>query len=362
MNKGLPAILLGLSLTACGGPPPAPEPKPRLVRYQEISVADARRLRSFTGIARSESDPRLSFKVEGTIVQLPAKVGRRVAADEVIAEVDPTDYHLGLQDAEAGLHRAQAEARNAEATFRRTRELYENGNASRTEYDAARAGAESSNAGVASSEQRLELARRQLGYTKLRAPAAGVIASVSAVVNENVRAGQEIVMFLDARASLEVEIAMPESLIGRCNRGDSVTARFDALPGASFEAIVTEVGVAATGSGTTFPVTVRLASTDPNIRAGMAAEVDFRFERRASAGRLHLPTHAVGEDREGRFVFVIEPSGEKRGVAHRRSVEIGELTETGLEIVSGLEDGDRIVTAGVGSLKDGETVRYEPAL
>ena len=87
-------ILLGLSLAACGGAPPPPEPRPRLVRYQEISAADAGRLRSFAGIAWSETDPRLSFKVEGTIISLPAKVGQRVAAGEVIAEIDPTDFHL----------------------------------------------------------------------------------------------------------------------------------------------------------------------------------------------------------------------------------------------------------------------------
>ena len=356
----MPLLLLGVSFTACGGAPPPPETQPRLVRYQKVSVAEAGRLRSFAGIARSETNPRLSFKVEGTIINLPAKVGQRVAAGEVMAEIDPTDYHLNLQDAEAGRRRAQAEARNAEAGFRRTRDLYENGNASRTDYDSARAGSESSQAGVESAEQRLELARRRLDYTKLRAPSAGLIASVSAVVNENVLAGEEILMFLDTGSSMEVEIAMPESLIARCKRGDPVSVRFDALPGDILPATVTEVGVATTGSGTTFPVTVRLSSTDPNIRSGMAAEVEFRFERRATAGRLQLPSHAVGEDREGRFVFVIEASGEGRGVARRRSVEIGELTATGLEIVSGLEDSDHIVTAGIASLSDGETVRFEP--
>ncbi len=361
ISTGMSVLLLGLGFAACGGAPTPPEPQPRLVRFEEVSVAGAGRLRSFAGIAQSEIDPRMSFKVEGTIINLPAKVGQRVAAGEMMAEIDPTDYHLNLQDAQAGLNRARAEARNSDARFRRTRDLYENGNASRTDYDSARAGSESSQAGVESAEQRLELARRRLDYTKLRAPAAGVIASVSSVVNENVRTGEEILMFLDTGSSLEVEIAMPESLIARCKRGDAVSVRFDALPGDSLEATVTEVGVAATGSGTTFPVTVRLSGSDPNIRSGMAAEVEFRFERAAAAGRLRLPPHAVGEDREGRFVFLIEPSGEGRGVARRRSVEIGELTATGLEIVSGLEDGDRVVTAGITSLGDGETVRFEPS-
>jgi len=349
------ALLAGATL-ACGRPAP-PEAAPRLVRYEQISLSGTGRVRSFSGVAKSADEPQLSFKINGTIAELPVRVGDRVRKGDQIAELDPVDYQLSLEDAEAGLRRAQAEARNAEAAFRRTRDLYENGNASRTDYDTARAGFESARAAGVSAEKRLELARRQLDYTVLRAPAPGSIATVDVVVNENVQAGQSIVMLVTSGAGLEVEITMPESLIARVERDQDVTVRFDALPGRSFAGRVTEVGVAATGAGTTFPVTVALADADPGLRAGMAAQVDFRFRSGDPEGRLLLPPHCVGEDQEGRFVYIVEPGDGDRGVARRRAVTIGELTSSGLEVTSGVSDGDRVVTAGVRSLSDGETVR-----
>ena len=101
--------------------------------------------------------------------------------------------------------------------------------------------------------KRLEQSRSQLSYTRLRAPAAGSIASVPAEVNENVQSGDEIAL-LTAGLRPQVIVAVPEGLIGDIERGDVVRVTFDALPGRDFAAVVTQVGVAATELTTTFPV------------------------------------------------------------------------------------------------------------
>ncbi len=136
-----------------------------------------------------------------------------------------------------------------------------------------------------------------------------------------------------------------------------MSVTFDAVPGRTFDARITEVGVTATRLGTTFPVRVRLTEADPAVRAGMAAEVAFRFAATAGRDLFVVPPVAVGEDRSGRFVFVVEPSDSGLGVVHRRAVTVGELTGDGLEILSGLSDGDRVVTAGVTRIQDGLRVR-----
>ncbi len=135
---------------------------------------------------------------------------------------------------------------------------------------------------------------------------------------------------------------------------------FDALPGERFSAEVTEVGVAASRLGTTYPVQVRLQQADARIRPGMASEVAFRFKAGKSGGVI-VPAQAVGEDREGRFVFVVEPADAGLGVARRRPVTVGELTEAGLEVLSGLADGDALITAGVSRISDGQKVRFTAA-
>jgi len=136
---------------------------------------------------------------------------------------------------------------------------------------------------------------------------------------------------------------------------------FDAIPDGSFPATVTEVGVASVGFATTYPVKVRLETSHEGIRPGMAAEVTFRFSSGDGRERFVVPPVSVGEDDAGRFVFVVEATGDGLGVAKRVPVKVGELTSRGLEITKGLKDGDLLVTAGVSRMTDGQKVRL-PAL
>jgi RND family efflux transporter MFP subunit len=324
----------------------------RPVRFQEVYATGGERLRTFSGAAQAGVESRLSFKVAGTVRRIRVKVGDRVRSGLLLAELDPRDYELQVEDAEAALAQARARARNAEATLDRVRGLYESNNASQADYDAARAERDSASATVSSGEKKLELARSQLSYTRLVAPVEGAISEVTAEVNENVSQGQTVVV-LSSGSLPEVRVAIPEVFIARIREGQRVQVEMDALAGRQFPAVVTEVGVASSGTATTFPVTVRLESRPEGIRPGMAARVAFRIESGGERERILLPPFAVAEDRSGRFVFVVEPTGSGRGVVHRREVRTGQLTGDGLEILDGLRDGDLVVTAGVSRIEDG---------
>ena len=89
----------------------------------------------------------------------------------------------------------------------------------------------------------------------------------------------------------------------------------------------------------------------------MSAEVDFRFGGKGASGRLLVPTHSVGEDRQGRFVYVLEPTEDGLGHARRRAVAVGEITSEGLEIVEGLSGEELVVTAGLTRITAGQEVR-----
>lgn len=358
------AVVAGLVAVGCSEPP-VPETVLRPVRTTTVEASDGDRLRLFAGVARAGLESELSFRVAGTIARLPAVVGGEVERGELLAALDPADYELRVQEALAALAQAEAAARNAEADYDRVRALYENNNVSRRELDAARAGSESSAAAVEAAAKRLEQARRQLAYTRLSSPVAGTVAARNVELNENVQAGQTVVL-LTAGAQPEVAVSLPEQLIADVAIGQPVEVTFPALPEARFDAVVTEVASAAVGAATTFSVVVQLLDADPDIRSGMAAEVAFRFTagrpRDRDGGRVMVPIVAVGEDREGRYVFVLEEAGDGEGVVRRRGVAVGELTADGIEILDGLEPGERIVTAGVRRLSDGERVLLpEPA-
>ena len=335
-----------------------PEPIVRPVRYLPVYESGAMRVRTFSGVAKSSEQASLSFKVAGTVQELPARVGNQVQAGQLVAALDPTDFELQVEESRAGLERAQAEARNSEADYKRMQALYENRNASRNDLDAARTGFESSQAAVTAAQKQLELATRQRGYARLSAPVAGAIARVPVSLNENVSAGQTVAV-LESGSHPEVEVGIPGVLIAEVREGAKVTVTFDALPKREFAATITEVGVSSTTSGATFPVTVQLDVPDTSVRSGMAAEVAFPFSSGTTPARIYVPPVAVGEDRSGRFVFVVQRQAgdDQLGTAQRRDVQIGALTQDGLEVLEGLSDGDLLVTAGVSRIVEGQVVR-----
>ena len=349
--------LLGAIITvACGEDKPPPEPIIRPVRYVQVFVTGSARERSFSGTSQAALQSKLSFKVAGTVNRIPVKVGDVVRAGALIARLDDIDYRLQVQEAEAALASLKAQARSADANYSRVRALYENRNASANDLDAARAASESATAQVVRAEKAVELAKSQLGYATLRSPANGSIAAVPVEENENVSPGRTVAL-LTSGSRLEVEVAMPEILIAQIREGDTASVLFDAIQEKVFSATVTEVAVSATGMATTFPVTVRLDETDESFRPGLAAEVRFVFDSRDSRNRVVVPTVSVGEDREGRYVFVLDRQEKGYAISRRREVTIGELTQEGLEILEGLSDGELVVTAGVTRIADGQRVR-----
>ena len=329
----------------------------RPVRYQQVFATGGSRVRTFSGTVRAGQESKLSFKVAGTVRKIAVEVGDNVRAGSIIAELDPKDYVLQVQEAEASLAQAKAQERNARANYDRVRALYENNNASPNDLDAARSGAESAKAQVSSIEKRLELAKLQLDYTKLTARVNGAIADVNIEANENVGVGKTVAV-LTSGTNLEVNVGIPEILISQIKEGVKVTVMFDAIPGTKIPATVTEVGVTTLDNASTYLVTVRLDEQSSDIRSGMAAEAAFTFEAAGPAReRILVPPVSVGEDREGRFAYVVNPTEEGFGITEKRTVSVGEFTEDGLEIIEGLQDGDLLVTAGVNRIEDGLRVR-----
>ena len=349
-------VLVITHFNGCKDEPPAPPPEIRPVKYQKVVATGGARVRTFSGVARAGFESNLSFKVGGNIKAIHVRVGDRVKSGQIIAELDKVDYEIRVEEAKAALSQAMAQARNARADYDRVRALYEENNASKDQLDAARAAAESTEAQVDSASKRLELTRLQVSYTRLTAPVAGAIADVPVEVNENVPSGKPIVM-LNSGPATEVEVGIPENLIAQVKRGDAVSVIFGAVPGKEFQATVTEIGVASRQSASTFPVILRLARTDSSVRPGMAAEAAFRFDSADHTERFRVPPEAVGEDRQGRFLFVIEARENGLGVARRRTVKVGQLSSDGLEILEGLSDGDLIATAGINKIEDGREVK-----
>ena len=103
---------------------------------------------------------------------------------------------------------------------------------------------------------------------------------------------------------------------------------------------------------------IQITGGHPSLRSGLAADVTFQFDSAASKdGGFVLPVAAVIKDPNGTFVFVAESAeSEDEALVRRRAVTLGELSQSGIEIIDGLELGDRVITAGISVIRDGQRV------
>ena len=362
MNVLRRAVIIALGATStmivggCGQDDTVVAASPRPVQYVEVSAGTGEDRQTYSGVTKSHVDAQISFKVAGTVLDRPVGVGDQVEAGQLLARLDARDYRVQVQEAQAALAAANAALRNAEANYERVSGLYENRNASKAELDAARADAESARAQVAAAREQRRGAQLQLSYTEVFAPQACTVAQTYVKVNENVTPTQPVIR-LNCGECNETEAYLPETHIGFVSSGMPVQVTVDAFPGQTFNAAVTEIGVATGDAGTTFPVTAILTGECPSMRTGMAADLHFTFSMPDQEGRIEVPTVAVGEDREGNFVFVLE-QGDGTWTARRRAVVVGGITDrAALIIADGLSEGELIATAGVRRIQDGLEVR-----
>ncbi len=314
----------------------------RPVRSMVVEAGDAFQERWFPGRAQATQEINLAFEVPGQLVERPVNVGDTVEQGRVLARLDPRDYENELKAARAVRNRSRA-------TYSRRAQAAKTGAVSRQEVDDARATFEASQA-------RVEIAEKALEDTVIRAKFAGTVATTYVENFQNVQAKQPILRVLDT-SRIEMWIDIPESLISFVPYVRDARVRFDAFPGREMPAEITEVGNEASLTTRTYPVKLIMEQPDGvTILPGMAGEASGRVEvpGEAATRGVEIPLSALGtDDNESSFVWVID---EATSTVGKRPVEVVRVTPRGV-LVEGLEVGERIATAGAGTLVEGQEVR-----
>ena len=374
-----------------------------------VAAGEDSHVRTFPGKVEASKNVELAFQVSGLLVSLPIREGQNVAENDVIAQLRQDEFQARLKalqgqlDAaradlqalragvrpeerlrlEAQVRAANAELVNARTQFGRTSQLVRNRAISQVEHDraetsyhvaqenykAARQTLEqgtiareeeiwAKEAEVRGLENRVVEANLQLEDSTLRAPYDGVIAQRFVEEGQNIRANDRVVMFQDIN-EIEIAVDIPETVMAADIRSADIlqmVAEFSAAPGLQFPAHIKEVAQRADPVTQTFTVRVALkAPPDLNLLPGMTATVTMTY-RRASVlgGRILVPIAAVFQDSTGTQVaWAIGPDGK----VVRSPVKLGAVTGGSIEILEGLQPGDRIAVAGVSFLRDGMKVR-----
>ncbi len=349
-------------LVGCRAEELPPELPPRAIQWERVSGSLAGEQRVISGIVTAIDETRMAFEVNGTVATVEVDLGDAVEKDQVLARLDVEPLELNVRDAEAELAEARALREHARATLAR----YEEAGAAVAvqEVDSARALRDSRESQFEATQARLNLSRRDLRLSVLRAPFRGSVSSRSIDPAQRIAAGETAFELDSEESGLRVEVQMPETLIDRVRQGDAARVAFPSLidprseiADQSHSAVVTEVGTRA-GAGNAFPVRADLEDAPEGLRSGMTAEVTFTLSRgRDRLGvrqGFMIPIAAVlPEADDGFSVFVFDS---ETSTVQKSRVSTGGVGDNSVAILEGLEEGDIIATAGVAFLDDGQEV------
>ena len=363
----------------------------REVEVVSIEAMDITETVAATGKIQPEIEVMLSSEVSGEIIELPVKEGQQVEKGDLLVRINPdliqsalSQAQAGLQNARAQLAQATASLKNSELTYNRNQSLFEKGVISASEwdrmvadYEMAQANKESAYFNVQSAAANVKQTQDNLARTTLYAPMSGTISKLSVELGERVvgtaqMAGTEIVRVANL-SNMEVEVDVNENDIVKVAIGDSTIVEVDAYLKREFKGIVTEIANSAESTltadqVTNFKVKVRILTDSYKdllegkpeyfspFRPGMTATVDIITEKKNSIIGVPISSVVIKSDttarKPGAKKEVSEISDEKfecvfvkdGNVAKLRVVETGIQDDENIEIISGLENGETVIT------------------
>ena len=339
-------------LIGCGDDSELPLMPVRSIKWFKVTEQADEQVRKLAGVVKPVETTALSFEVPGKVAAVKVNLGDRLSKGHILAQLDRQPFVLRVRAAEATLQTAKAALREARADYDRTMQLYENDNASKADLDKVRAKFETARSQVRAAEAQLDLGRRDLRNTVLRAPFDGVVASKGVEPFEEIAAGRPLFQ-LDGEGALEVAVQLPDTLIHHLRSGQRVEVRFPILNHLEVCGEITEMGSHAQ-TANAFPVTVTLQGRVPDARPGMTAEVAFTYRRQTDDVGYMIPIPAVlpGPD-QTYYVFVFDP---KTSTVHKTAIEVRALRDNTIEVTGALQAGDLIAAAGVEFLTDNQRV------
>jgi len=386
------------------------------VEVKKVSLVDIVETVSATGKIQPEVEVKLSSEVSGEIIELPVVEGQQVEKGDLLVRVNPDIYQSNLNrsqatllNVKADLEQADATLKEAKANYERNKNLFEKGVISKADWDKSVASYETAQASRSSAFYRVKSAGAtvkeatdNLNRTTIYAPMSGTISKLNVELGERVvgtqqMAGTEILRVANL-SNMEVEVDVNENDIVKVQIGDSTIVEVDAYLKKEFKGIVTEIANSAAGTltadqVTNFKVKVRILEESYKdlmegkpeyyspFRPGMTATVDVITDKREKTVAAPISAIVIKTDTSS----TKKPMGDKPPVANTetseneekfecvfvkdkdeaklRVVKTGIQDDTNIEIVSGLEEGDEIITGPYSvvskTLKSGDKIELK---
>lgn len=302
----------------------------------EVATVDRRSISSFietNGTLEAENEVDIVARVTAPVVELRAEEGQEVAREDLLARLDDREI-----EAQAEISRVNL--KEAEQAFERARTLRDSQLVSPEEYEQAQTRVETARA-------QYESDRIRLGYTEIRAPFGGLIISRHVDLAQQVNPGEALFRISDFDPLL-CPIQVPERDLPKLQLGQRAYLTFEAWPGERFTAQVLRIRPVVDAATGTVRITLDV-DAQGRLRPGMFARVYVETETRSEA--LVIPKSALSLESIGDTVYVAAG-----GAASRRSVELGFREGDFVEVVSGVAEGEQVITVGQDGLSEGTPI------
>ena len=337
-NSSLLVLALAF-LAGCGGHPSAahgnaPPSLPVVpVRVQAVESQLQTNTEEVVATVRSKRQATLEAKVSGRIDQMPVVLGQPVKTGQLIARLDAAELNARLEQAHAALQQAERD-------WSRISTLFQGQAVTRSELESAEVHLRQAKAGVAEAEAMMR-------YVDVTAPFDGVVTRKLAEVGDLASPGKPLAEIEDPTV-LQLHADVPETLADRIQPGTSLTVRVSS--NGELTGTVTEIAPSIDAVTRTFRIKLELPPTE-GIRSGQFARVLVPI---GQTQRLQIPAAAVVQRGQMEIAFVVAD-----GTARLHLVKTGKRINGELEILSGLDQGDRVIIQGGSTLRDGQPVEVQ---
>lgn len=312
------------------------KPQETIVSVEVARVTARPMSASFSGTAalQARNEAQVVAKTSGIAQRVLVEEGQHVGAGQLLVQLEDAQQKLRVQQ-------TSAQVMKLERSYSRAQQLAAEKMVSANDVDQLRFDLQNARAA-------LNLAKLDLSYTRVVAPISGVVASRSIKTGNLVQISNPIFSIVDTQR-LEATLNVPERNVDVMRAGLPVKLSLDAVPGQVFEGTVARVApVVDSGSGT-FRVVTAFNSAGV-LQPGMFGRINIVFDQKASA--LSIPRAALLEDEGEPAVFTV-----RNGKAARVAIKTGYSEGDWVEVVSGLNTQDPVVTAGKAALRDGVKVQ-----
>ncbi len=345
MKKIFLPIILAMIFTGCGKENVEVEKIP-YVKTQKISPANVNAENIYSGVVRGRYQTNMAFQVGGKILSRNVEVGNFVRRGDLLFKLDAKDILQQANQADSQLNAAAAQLKLAETNLKRYRQLFSENAISAAMLDQYQTNYDAAFANYQNAQALSKQSHNALDYTNLFSTADGVISAINVEVGQVVSAGQ-IILTLVQNDELEVEINIPENKLSEVKIGTPCEISFWANT-EKVSGVVREISPMADSTSKTYRVKISLQNLREDINLGMTASAIFPAK---NLNGVILPLSAIYQTGENSQVWIVTAENK----AALKNVTVQDFSNNEV-LVSGLNAGEIVITAGVHKLREGQEV------